>query len=547
MFNRFIYKNLILVVLLSIFTYFLWWKTLDVQVLYTCVFFILPGLLLLFNLFTPLDTKKPSTSLNAFSLGFEHEISLNLSKTSKILIFYFILVIIIGLVWGIVWVSVSPGFYNIEEGVDFSAQDMDLESLQETTIFQTSVVRKVPENTGGIRLRANRFGWADVIDTDPVFENGDLIWRAVIEPSGLVNQLSKSAPGVSQTSAELETSPVVTETDLENTEAKMFTSFSKRRAWYYNMFWLVGDGYITTDTSGEYWWVYPRTSIKWFIFTYEKNFEGVTLVNAKTDEIKHYNPGQLDGLAAFLGKTARIYPESLALQQANIYGYNRFGWWAKYVTQRSEEGESLYEVPGGQLYSSSSTWQKYPFLTVYNDKLYWVVVYEPIGGEISGARIAGILLIGADHTNSGEITMLKFDKLERNLAGVNKIFRFARAEVQNFEGWVPQQVQIYQDEDKNLYALSSIVSGSGSGQRIMALAGVDLLSGEERAYVVKTTDYSDLNAAHAALLEKMFVGEVVVEETVEETIVAVSEESIENRLDDIDAKLDVILEKLGEE
>jgi len=180
---------------------------------------------------------------------------------------------------------------------------------------------------------------------------------------------------------------------------------------------------------------------------------------------------------------------------------------------------------------------------VYNDELYWVVVYEPIGGEISGARIAAILLFGADQSNAGEITMLKFDQLEKNLPGVNKILRFARAEVQNFEGWIPQQVQIYQDEEKNLYALSSIVSGSGSGQRIMALAGVDLLSEEERAYVVKTTDYSDLRSAHDALLEEIFgEGVVVVEEEA-----PVESSSTEDRLDAMDEKLDKIMEKLGVE
>ena len=199
-------------------------------------------------------------------------------------------------------------------------------------------------------------------------------------------------------------------------------------------------------------------------------------------------------------------------------------------------------------------YQKYPFLTVYENKLYWVTVYEPVGGEISGARIAAILLIGAESSNSGEITMLKFDKLEKNLPGVNKILRFARAEVQNFEGWIPQQVQIYQDEDNNLYAISSIVSGSGSGQRIMALAGVDLLGEEERAYVVKTTDYGNLNEAHSALIARMFGGEIGSGAqglgstgTQKEEPTAKSQEpttSTEERLDEIDSKLEKIMEKL---
>lgn len=540
--KRFIHKNIFLIILFSLFTYFLWWKSLNVQVLYTSVFFILPVILLFSNIFTLPDTKESETSPSFFIPGK----SPKLNKFSKIIVLYFLFIIIIGFAWNIIWVSMSTDFYDIEDGVDFNAQEMNLESLQKTTIFQTDIVRKVPENTGGIRLRANRFGWADVIDTDPVFEEGKLIWRAAIEPRGLINQLFKGAPGISQTSAELETSPVVTETNLEHSEAKLFSKFSKRRAWYHNRLWLVGDGYITTDKNGESWWAYPRTSIKWFLFTYSKSFEGVTLVNAKTTEIKHYNPEQLDELSAFLGKTARCYPESLALQQANIYGYNRFGWWAKQVTQRSSEGESIYEIPGGQLSRSSSTWQKYPFLTTYNDKLYWVVVYEPIGGELSGARVAGILLIGADNTNSGEITFLKFDTLEKNLPGVNKIFRFARAEVQNFEGWTPQQVQIYQDENKNLYALSSIVSGSGSGQRIMALAGVDMLSDEERAIVVKTSEYSNLGEAHTALLNKMFGEKVIEEETINETTTNASDDSVEKRLDVIEGKVDLILEKMEE-
>ncbi|MFH1424949.1 MAG: hypothetical protein ABIG20_04755 [archaeon] len=527
-------KNLFLVIPLLLITYFLWWQSLDVQIVYFGIFFGIPGILL---------------ALNVLKFDSEEPVPLQINNSAKLIIAYFIAVIAIGGVWSILWVGMSPSFYNVEDGADFNAQEVDLAELKETTLFQTSVVRKVPENTGGIRLRANRFGWADVIDTDPVYEEGELVWRAVIEPRGLINQLTKSAPGVSQTSAEIEASPVVTEIDLEHTEAKLFWDYSKRRAWYHNRLWLVDDGYITTDADGGYWWVYPRTSINWFIFTYKKSFEGVTLVNAKNSDITHYNPDELQELSEFLGGDVRCYPESLALQQANVYGYNRFGWWAKHVTQRSSDGESLYEIPGGQLSSSSSTWQKYPFLTVYNDKLYWVVVYEPIGGEISGARIAGILLVGADHTNSGEITLLKLDKLERNLAGVNKIFRFARAEVQNFEGWIPQQVQIYQDEDKNLYALSSIVSGSGSGQRIMALAGVNLLGEEERAYVIKTAEYSNLDDVHAALLKTMFGGAEVVEaeESVVETPAAVSDEDIEKRLDEIDAKLDTILEKLGEE
>jgi hypothetical protein len=133
---------------------------------------------------------------------------------------------------------------------------------------------------------------------------------------------------------------------------------------------------------------------------------------------------------------------------------------------------------------------------------------------------------------------------------VNKILRFARAEVQNFEGWIPQQVQIYQDNG-NLYALSSIVSGSGSGQRIMALAGVNLLGDEERAYVIKTTDYENLNSAHEALIARMFGGaEIPIapeEEVLEpDTIVRApdQENDVEDRLDEMDSKLDKIMEAL---
>jgi hypothetical protein len=273
-------------------------------------------------------------------------------------------------------------------------------------------------------------------------------------------------------------------------------------------------------------------------------------VSAESSEIKHYDENELGEAEAFLGKDhLRVYPESLALQQADIYGTNRFGWWAKYVTQRSGDGESLYEIPGGQLQAGAGWWQKYPFLTVYSDELYWVTVYEPVGGEISGARIAAILLVGAESSNSGEITMLKFDKLEKNLPGVNKILRFARAEVQNFEGWIPQQVQIYQDNG-NWYALSSIVSGSGSGQRIMALAGVDLLGEEERAYVVKTSDYENLDAAHSALVARMFGGAELlpIREEIDDPGIVVSdpaqENDVEERLDEMDAKLDKIMEKL---
>jgi len=522
-------KNLWIILLVALFTYFSWWKSLDIQAVYTNVFIVLPLVLLFFN---------------AFTLRSEFKIPLVLGHTSKWIARYLVLFFVASFMWNIAWVGMSAGFYGIEENTDFVPQDVTLAGLEDTALFQTSVIRTVPENTGEIRLRANRFGWADVIDTDPVYEDGELIWRAVIEPSGLINQLTRSAPGVSETSAEVETSPTVVEKDLKYTEAKLFFQYSMRRAWQDNRLWLVEDGYITTDEAGAYWWVYPRVSIKWFLFTYEKTFEGVTLVSAETDEVKHFGVNELTALGEFLGQdSVRVYPESLALQQAQIYGYNRFGWWAKQVTERSSEGESLFEIPGGQLGYSAGTWQKYPFLTVYNDELYWVVVYEPIGGEISGARIAAILLFGADQSNAGEITMLKFDQLEKNLPGVNKILRFARAEVQNFEGWIPQQVQIYQDEEKNLYALSSIVSGSGSGQRIMALAGVDLLSEEERAYVVKTTDYSDLRSAHDALLEEIFgEGVVVVEEEA-----PVESSSTEDRLDAMDEKLDKIMEKLGVE
>jgi len=515
-------------IMMALVTYFSWWKSLDVQVLYANIFVVAPIVLLAFN---------------AFKWRGQDQIPLYIGGVSKKITGYVVILILAGLVWSILWVGMSAGFFGIEEGTDFTAQQVKLADLESTDLFQTSVIRKVPQNTGEIRLRANRFGWADVIDTDPVYENKELLWRAVIEPHGLINQLTKSAPGVSETSAEIETSPVVIEIDLEYTEAKLFSSYSMRRAWYHNRLWLVGNGYLTTGKDGGYWWVYPRTSINWFIFTYKKEFEGVTLVNAKTPEIKHFNKDELDKVGEFLGKeNVRVYPESLALQQASIYGFNRFGWWAKQVTQRSSEGESLYEIPGGQLRTSAGTWQKYPFLTVYNDMLYWVVVYEPIGGEISGARIAGILMIGADHINAGEITMLKFDTLEKNLPGVNKILRFARAEVQNFEGWIPQQVQIYQDSDNKLYALSSIVSGSGSGQRIMALAGVNLVGDEERAYVVKTSEYGDLDDAHSALLRMIFTGEIV-EESV--GTIPVLEKSTDERLDEIEAKVDRVLEALN--
>ncbi len=528
-----IVRNVQIIVVIAIFTYFSWWKSLNVQVVYTNLFFVLPAALLFMNAFTWRGKGKMPFQLSGFS---------------KKVAFYFAIAVAIGIVWNFAWITMSSGFYGIAEGENFEAHEVNLADFDTMTNFQTDIIRKVPHNTGEIRLRANRFGWADVLDTDPVFEDGELLWRAVIEPHGLINQITKSAPGVGETSAEVETSPVVTEKDLKYTEAKLLTQFSMRRAWYENRMLLVEDGYITLAKDGNYWWVYPRVSIKWALFTYKKEFKGVTLVSAETDEAKHYSETQMGELEEFLGKTARVYPESLALQQAYIYGSNRFGWWAKFVTGRSGDGESLYEIPGGQIGGSYGTWQKYPFLTVYNNNAYWVTVYEPIGGEISGARIASILLIGADNTNAGEIKMLKFDKLGRNLPGVNKILRFARAEVQNFEGWIPQQVQIYQD-GQNLYALSSIVSGAGSGQRIMALAGVNLLSDEERAYVIKTSDYDNLDAAHEALLAKMFSGKVT-EEPLEEvsspasTVTTPSTDNVEDRLDTIEEKIDRIMEAL---
>jgi len=535
--NKNIVRNVQIIIVLGIFTYFSWWKTLNVQVVYTNVFFVIPIALVFFN---------------AFKLqGLKGGVPLKIGGFSKKVAIYLVLAIIVGIVWNVSWIGMSDEFYDIEEGIDFSSQQITLANIGEVDLFQTDVVRKVPHNTGEIRLRANRFGWADVMDTDPLYEDGKLVWRAVIEPNGLINQLTKSAPAVAETSAEVETSPMVTEVDLEYTEAKLFSKFSMRRAWYENRAWLVDDGYITTDKDGNYWWAYPRISISWALFTYKREFKGITLVNAKTPEVKHYTLEELDELAELLGeKNVRVYPESLALQQAGIYGTNRFGWWAKFVTQRSEEGESLYEIPGGQLQAGAGWWQKYPFLTVYNEELYWVTVYEPVGGEISGARIAAILLIGADQNNAGEVTMLKFDKLGRNLPGVNKILRFARAEVQNFEGWIPQQVQIYQDDSKNLYAISSIVSGSGSGQRIMALAGVNLLGDEERAYVIKTTDYDNLNDVHDALVGKMFSGieiaapveDVPEPDTTVTTTTTTS--NVEERLDEMDAKLDKIMDAL---
>jgi len=530
-------RNVQIIIVIAIFTYFSWWKSLNIQVVYTNAFFILPIALLIFN---------------AFQWQGRGKVPLRVSGFSKKAGAYFAILVVAGVLWNVVWIGLSDGFYGVEENADFNSQQITMNEIKDITLFQTDVVRKVPHNTGEIRLRANRFGWADVMDTDPLYEDNKLIWRAVIEPRGLINQLTKSAPAVGETSAEVETSPVVTELDdLKYSEAKLFTQFSMRRAWYSNRLWLVDDGYITTDKDGKYWWVYPRMSINWFLFTYKKSFKGVTLVSAQTDEIKHYRETELDDLSEFLGKdNVRVYPENLALTQSVIYGSNRFGWWAKYVTQRSGDGESLYEIPGGQLQAGAGWWQKYPFLTVYGDKLYWVTVYEPVGGEVAGARVAAILLIGAEHTNAGEIQMLKFDKLGRNLPGVNKILRFARAEVQNFEGWIPQQVQIYQDGSKNLYAISSIVSGSGSGQRIMALAGINLLGDEERAYVVKTTDYENLNQVHTALVKMMFeerepVSAVSVPEAEPVSVVApVKETDVEKRLDDIDEKLDMILETL---
>tara|TARA_Y100000310_G_scaffold304443_1_gene343618 strand:- start:8319 stop:9941 length:1623 start_codon:yes stop_codon:yes gene_type:complete len=535
--SKTIVRNVQIIIVIALFTYFSWWKSLNVQVLYTNVFFVLPIALLFFN---------------AFQWQGKGKIPLQLTSFSKKVGIYFVLIILGGVLWNFAWVGMSDGLYGIEDGEDFTAQDVTLANIGEVDLFQTDVIRKVPHNTGEIRLRANRFGWADVMDTDPLYEDGKLVWRAVIEPHGLINQLTKSAPAIAETSAEIESSPTVMEKDLKYSEAKLLTQFSMRRAWYANRMLLVDDGYITTDADGKYWWAYPRVAIKWFLFTYKKEFRGVTLVSAESDEIKHYGEDEMGELAGFLGKSnMRVYPESLALLQASIYGSNRFGWWAKQVTGRSGDGESLYEIPGGQLQAGAGWWQKYPFLTVYSDKLYWVTVYEPIGGEISGARVAAILLIGAEHSNAGEITMLKFDKLEKNLPGVNKILRFARAEVQNFEGWIPQQVQIYQDNG-NLYALSSIVSGSGSGQRIMALAGVNLLGEEERAYVVKTSDYENLNSAHSALVARMFdgveeipsVSSPPLEEPGDASKQPVVESDIDDRLDEMDDKLDKIMEKL---
>ncbi len=198
---------------------------------------------------------------------------------------YIFLIVIAAVAWNVVWVGMSTGFYGVDDAVDFEAQDITLGNIDNVNLFQTDVIRKVPHNTGEIRLRANRFGWADVVNTDPLYENGKLVWRAVIEPKGLINQLTKSAPAVAETSAEIESSPTVIEKDLKYSEAKLFTQFSMRRAWYANRFLLVDDGYITTGADGSYWWVYPRIGIKWFLFTYKKEFRGVTLVSAESSEI----------------------------------------------------------------------------------------------------------------------------------------------------------------------------------------------------------------------------------------------------------------------
>jgi hypothetical protein len=464
---------------------------------------------------------------------------------------YFVLFFLAGLAWKVIWVGLSPGFYEMEDGTDFQSEQLVLSDLESRNLFTTDVYRRVPHNTGEIRLRANRFGWTTILDTEPVYEDGVLLWRAALEPTGVVNQLIRTSPGFSQTSGMIELSPEVTEMDLKYTENRMFNQKSKRRAWYANRFWIVGDGYLTSGTDGGIWWLYPRISIKWFSFTYSQSFEGVTLVSAQTTDIRHYMPDELGALKEFIGQgNLRVYPESLALAQSYIYGANRFGFIAREITKRSSDGESLYEIPGGQILSGGAeTFQKYPILSVYNDELYWATLYEPVGGESRGARTAAIVLIGADYNNAGEVKMYKFDDLEKNIPGVNKILRLARTEVQNFEGWVPQQVQIYQDSQNRLYALSSIVSGYGSGQKVAALAGVNMLEGSERAYIVKTSDYSDLETAHMALLNIMFSGVVSapLTETVSEQPAQTGQEdgtSVDDRLRTIEQKVDQILERL---
>ncbi|MAF89380.1 MAG: hypothetical protein CL963_02635 [Euryarchaeota archaeon] len=530
--------------------YLSWWLTLDVRVVYIFVFLAIPIFLYL-RLAAPF-LFRPRARIGFIQVGAGAVKDLASRRLIYILTAYFVLFFLAGLAWKVVWVGLSPGFYDMEDGTDFQSEQLVLSDLESRTLFTTDVYRRVPHNTGEIRLRANRFGWTTILEAEPVYENGELLWRAALEPNGLVNQLVRTSPGFSQTSGITELSPEVSEMDLKYTENRMFNQKSKRRAWYANRFWIVGNGYLTTDTDGAIWWLYPRMSIKWFSFTYSQNFEGVTLVSAQTADIRHYSPDELGALKEFIGQDhLRVYPESLALAQSYIYGANRFGFIAREITKRSSDGESLYEIPGGQISTGAAeTFQKYPILSVYNDELYWATLYEPVGGESRGARTAAIALIGADYNNAGEVKMYKFDDLEKNIPGVNKVLRLARTEVQNFEGWVPQQVQIYQDDQNRLYALSSIVSGYGSGQKVAALAGVNLLEGSERAYIVKTSDYSDLETAHTALLNNMFSGVASAPATETVTIQEEAqteqgaESGVDERLRIIEQKVDQILERL---